>query len=480
MITEFVRHRRNIETCLLACLILLLITSTMNGLSFEVVVGTRKATIRPDQITLVLLLPLCAAALLTRRLRWHRTRLDLPIVGLLLANLFSSLLFSPVRGGSLQGVALIAIYASMYFVTANLLLHHPNWSPALSRLFAGFGIAHAVYGLLAFLAYSQGWDIGGVATGRVLAEVKCVRSTFIEPNLLGIYLSVIVVFLGAFNLLEGKGRNRWLAAGGLVPVGLTLVLTLTRSAWLAVVGVLPLLLALALVQTRNLLRVAARVLPLLAALVLIVSISWLALDPLLSELAGTEGVLSSRIVALLEIGGSAGQGETDTDTTQTGDERFKERIRTAREHAAEVQELDEVTVGSLASTVVRLEAYRWGVEEWLKAPIFGHGTLAGGAIGRQWWLSSVVQSLYDTGIVGTAFLLWMYGVAIVCPWLAYRRAATPRNRTYLLAYALANAVLFLTSQFTSFLWVGFPWVFMGLTMGQVHASDVSAVERTTA
>jgi hypothetical protein len=479
MVTEVFRHRRYLEACLLAGLILLLITSTMNGLSFEVAVGTRRATIRPDQITLVLLLPLCAAALLTKRLRWHRTRLDLPIAGLLLANLFSSLVFSPVRGASLQGVVLVAIYASMYFVTANLLLQHPHWSRPLTRLFVGMGIAHAAYGLLAFLAYSQGWDIGGIATGRVMADVKCVRSTFIEPNLLGICLSTIVVFLGVSILLEGKGRNRWLAAGGLVLVGLTLVLTLTRSAWLAFLGVLLLLLALALVQTRNLLRLAARVLPILAALVLIVIISWLAFDPLLSELAGKDGVLSSRIVALLALAESEGQGETDTGTTQTGEERFKERIRTAREQAGEVRELDEVTVGSLTSAVVRLGAYRWGVEEWLKAPIFGHGTLAGGAIGRQWWLSSVVQSLHDTGIVGTIFLLWMYGVAIVCPWLASRRATTPRSRNCLLAYALANAVLFLTSQFSSFLWVGFSWVFMGLTMGQAHARDGLAVERTT-
>jgi hypothetical protein len=478
MVTEFIRQRRYIETCLLACLVLLLITSTMNGLTFDVAVGTRRATIRPDQITLALLLPLWATALLTKRLRWHRTKLDLPIVGLLLANLFSSLVFSPLRGASLQGVALIAIYASMYFVTANLLVQHPHWSRPLSRLFVGIGIAQAVYGLLAFVAYSQGWNIGGIATGRLMADVQCVRSTFIEPNLLGIYLSMIVVFLGASILLEGKGRNRWLAAGGLVLIGLTLVLTLTRSAWLASGGVLLLLLALALLQARNPLRVAARVLPLLVALVLITSISWLALDPLLSELAGKEGVLSSRIVALLELAGSGRQEETGTDTTQTGEERFKERIRAAREHAGEVQELDEVTVGSLTSAVVRLEAYRWGLEEWLKAPIFGHGTLAGQDIGRQWWLSSVLQSLYDTGIVGTVFLLWMYGVAIVCPWLATRRAATPRNRNYLLAYALANAVLFLTSQFSSFLWVGFPWVFMGLTMGQVHSSDVSSIERT--
>ena len=119
----------------------------------------------------------------------------------------------------------------------------------------------------------------------------------------------------------------------------------------------------------------------------------------------------------------------------------------------------------------RLQVYEWGIAESLNRPIFGHGTFAGEVIGNRYWMSSLIQALYDTGIVGALFLLWMHGAAIISAWLAYRRATAPFYRNSLLALALGNAVLLLTSQFSSFLWVGFPWVFMGLTMGLIQTSD---------
>jgi hypothetical protein len=101
--------------------------------------------------------------------------------------------------------------------------------------------------------------------------------------------------------------------------------------------------------------------------------------------------------------------------------------------------------------------------------VFGHGTFAGELIGNRWWMSSIVQAVYDTGIVGTVFLLWMYAAVTLSAWQAYRRWSDSVYGSTLLAFALGNALLFITSQFSSMLFVGFPWIFMGLTMGLVHA-----------
>jgi hypothetical protein len=170
------------------------------------------------------------------------------------------------------------------------------------------------------------------------------------------------------------------------------------------------------------------------------------------------------------------------DTGLTGDEAMTERLRAIRDHAREVEGSDPATVKSLMSVAYRMELFKLGLQEWLKAPILGHGTLAGEAIGHSFWVSSLLQSLHDTGVVGAIFLLWIYGLLILTPWLAYRRSlregeqALPAlHRNSLLAFALANAVLALTSQFSSILWVGFPWVFAGLTVGFVHASRTPPV-----
>jgi len=492
-------QKLSIDFGLFVGLVVLLTASTMNGLTSEVRAGALSMTIRPDQVVLVLLLPLLAVAFVQRRLRWHRTSLDVPVLGLFLANAFASVVFSPLKGMSLQGVLLMGVYVAMYFVTVNLSLQYPRWSTRLMRIFVGIGIVHAAYGLLALLAYSQGRSIGGITVGQVMPGSVSVRGAFVEPNLLGIYLSIIGLFPSVYLLFGNKAKNRCLAFASLILVGLTLILTLTRSAWVAFVTAVSFLVPLLLMKVKSLSSAAARLAPLVLAAVLVLAVSIYALDPLLSRLWKQESVLTSRLGSLLMLSEGRSTVDTGVHVVRTGGQAGEQPSQTApsveevgqqgaqaaptapqaiptAEQAVptptpSVQQNAPVVVGSLRSAMGRLQVYEWGIAESLNRPIFGHGTFAGEVIGNRYWMSSLIQALYDTGIVGALFLLWMHGAAIISAWLAYRRATAPFYRNSLLALALGNAVLLLTSQFSSFLWVGFPWVFMGLTMGLVQARD---------
>ena len=113
--------------------------------------------------------------------------------------------------------------------------------------------------------------------------------------------------------------------------------------------------------------------------------------------------------------------------------------------------------------------FKEGFEGWRERPLLGHGTFGGKATGRGYWMSSFIQALYDTGLLGAVALLAMYLVVMVAPWRASSRALDAGERDLFLACAIGNALLMLTSQLASFLWVGFPWIFMGLTTAAVVA-----------
>jgi hypothetical protein len=268
----------------LAGLVSLVAASTLNGLTFEVSVGTLRMTVRPDQVILLLLLPLLSVTLVQRRLRWHRTRADLPVLGLLITNALASVLFSPLKRESLQGVALLAFYVSMYFVTVQLSVrcsHRFDW---LIKAFVGLGVLHALYGTLALLAHGWGGDIGGITLGQVMRGSVTVRGAFVEPNLLATYLGIIFLFLATYLLFARRNRAWWFAFVSLLLVGQALILTLTRGAWLAAALGVAFLVLSVLARATDLRQALAQVSPLLLAVLLVLVISIALFDPLLSRL----------------------------------------------------------------------------------------------------------------------------------------------------------------------------------------------------
>ena len=410
-----------------ALALLLLMGSVLNGWLMQVRVGASDITIRPDQVVLLWALGLLGLAYLVGQVSLYHTELDLPILGYLGANLASSALISPVKSVSYQAVALLTLYCLMYFVTANLLIQLPAERVGqISRLFVGLGVVEAGYGILILLLYSIGVPLPGVQLGQTQGSVS-IAGTFYEANLFGIYLTIIGGFLLAYVLMSDlSSRRRQYLLVGLGLVILALALTLTRSAWLMFGLSSVLLFGRVMRQSRGLFRLrrsTALTLIVLAGALVIVLILF---GPLLSELSGRANLLWFRIQRMIDLSDS--------------------------------------------SIVNRLSYYRLALKRWQQQPVLGWGTFAGEVIGVRWWNGSIPQALHDTGIIGTVFLLWMYGRVIVAAWRESRRAPTPFYQASLYAFALGNVTLFLTSQTSSFLWVGFSWVFMGLTIGVVHAS----------
>lgn len=424
-------------------LVALVVAATMSGLRTDVTIRGYELTIRPDQVVLVALLPAIAVALTRRGLaRWWSV-LHTPVFAFLAANAVASVAASGVRDVSLQGTALMTVYVAMYTGVVVLIADRPTWARRLLAVVVGLGFVHALYGTAAILLFAAGIDVGGVMFRQVGPHSVTAKSTFPEANLLAAFMLLLAIF-SAVRLVSVPGgvrRAAWF--GGFCLAGLVIVLTVTRAAWLSfLLGLLLLGLAL-LIRGKSPRRVLAAMRPVLLGLVVIGVLSLLVCDPLLSRLWGEEHVLLTRMYSLGFVVGMPADCNND----------------------AAVQ--GAAGVGSCTSVVGRMEIFKEGLEGWRDRPLLGHGTFGGQATGRGYWMSSFIQALYDTGLLGAVALLAMYLVVTVAPWRASRRALDAGERDLFLACALGNALLMLTSQLASFLWVGFPWIFMGLTTAAV-------------
>lgn len=424
-------------------LVALVVAATMSGLRTDVTIRGRELTIRPDQVVLLALLPAIAVALTRRGLARWWSALHLPVFALLAANAVASVTASGVRDVSLQGTALMTVYVAMYTGVVVLIADRPAWAPRLLAVVVGLGFAHALYGTAAILLFASGVDVGGVMFGQVGPHSVTAKSTFPEANLLAAFMLLLAIF-SAVRLVSASGgvrRAAWL--GGFCLAGLVLVLTVTRAAWLAfLLGLLLLGLAL-LIRGRSPRQVLAAMRPVFLGLAVIAVLSLLVCDPLLSRLWGEEHVLLTRVYSLSFL--AAPPADCRNDAAVQG----------------------AAGVGSCTSVAGRVNMFKQGLEGWRKRPLLGHGTFGGEATGHGYWMGSFIQALYDTGVLGAVALLAMYLVAMVAPWRASSRALDAGERDLFLACAIGNALLMLTSQFASFLWVGFPWIFMGLTTAAV-------------
>ena len=426
-------------------LVALVVAATMSGLMIDVTIWGREFTIRPDQVVLLALLPFIIVALRRRGLtRWWSV-LHLPAFAFLAANAVASVVASGVRDVSLQGTALMSIYVAMYIGVVVLITDRPAWARRLLAVVIGLGFVHAVYGTAAIFLFASGIDVGGVLRGQVGPRSVTAKSTFPEPNLLAAFMLLVAIFSAVRLVSTAAGIRRAAWFSGFCLAGVVLVLTVTRAAWLSfLLGLLLLGLAL-LIRRKSPRHVLAAMRPVLLGLAVIALLSVLVCDPLLSRLWGEEHVLLTRIYSLSFL--------VDTPA----DCREDPAVR------------GSASVGSCTSVAGRVKLFTKGFESWRERPLLGHGTFGGKAIGSEYWMGSVVQALYDTGVVGALALLAMYLVVIVAPWRASSRALDPGDRDLLLACAIGNALLMLTSQVASFLWVGFPWIFMGLTTAAVVA-----------
>jgi O-antigen ligase len=405
-------------------------------------------------------LPVFAAAWLSKQWQFRLSLLDAIIAAFLASNLLSALLVSPARGASIKASVLLAGYAAMYFVVRQILANRIDWVPRANRWILGVGAAQAAYTLAALVVYAFEYDIGGLQIGHLTPGSVATKGTFWEANLLGAYLTVIALFAAGTYVFRRERDTLSLAV--LLLAAVALPLTVTRAAGLAFALGLMVLTAMVYVRRADVpdwrARAARVVLALAAAGVLTVT----AMDDLVSHLSGYPNLLIERWVPLSSV---AAPIASSRDTPRA-DRAPAEQNRPPEVAPGRITELSQSSVDG------RMQAWTVALARWRDEPILGHGPLAGAAITKEgWWYSSVIQALYDTGLVGLIALLGLYGLSIVAPLRAGLRPRVGPLRSDLVALGLGNAVLCFTSQFSSALFVGLPWVFLGVTMATVKASE---------
>jgi O-antigen ligase len=74
----------------------------------------------------------------------------------------------------------------------------------------------------------------------------------------------------------------------------------------------------------------------------------------------------------------------------------------------------------------------------------------------------MVQSLHDTGIIGLFFMLLIHVIPVIYALYAYGKTDSGIRRASLAGMALGAVVMFIASQASSFFWLGFPWLYLGI------------------
>jgi hypothetical protein len=434
----------------------MLIASTMNGASVDLGVYGNEITVRPDQLVLIVLAPILGLGYVAGAFRLHLLLFDWLVLGFVVSNLAASLLWSSSVNVSLKGSLLLAGYAAMYLLVKETVANRAQWVPRASNWVFGLGVAQAAYSLIAVALYAFGYPIGGLQIGHLRESSVAIKGTFWEPNLLGAYLGVITLCLMVRYLMSSDRQSGARYLAGMFVTSLALPLTVTRAAGAAFgVGLLAVAL-IVLVYRGEIHRWRMRTARIAITLCCVVLLTGTAMNSLVSALSGYPNLLLERWAPISFVPPSGEVFALPEGTSA----RPGKALATG-----------EVLRASRSSVHGRMDAWARAVQEWRHLPVLGHGTLAGvEVIEDGWWYSSLVQALYDTGLVGFVVLLGIYVAAIVYPVRTWLRARAGPSSANLLAFGVGNTVLFVTSQFSNFLFVGFPWVFLGVTMGAVEAS----------
>ncbi|MHB8858044.1 MAG: O-antigen ligase family protein [Thermoleophilia bacterium] len=409
--------------------VLLMAATLVSGFKYNVT----GLNIRIDQLMLIFLIIGWLPAVLSGKFRLQKVPLLIPALLYIGINFFSSALFSPDKSGSYQGSVLLMLYVLMYVMTVTVLQEHPGKMKSAVKVMLVLGVAQALYALVAFAGSKGGVDLGGISPGHVESALS-LQGGFEEPNLLGAFAAAMAIMFLA--LLTGKQKSISsvkLAAGTGIML-LVMILTFTRAAWIAfAIGLL--LLVFLQKPSRNIFnpRAAGVVLAIIASLVI------LAL-PLANSLEANQ--VSQRFDNLLNFSEGSGEG--------------------------------------------RVATQQLAIERWKNAYLFGEGTLSMtspdvySSIDARWLYSSVIQSLHDTGLAGVAILAWFQIGVVVIVAKAARKTKDPFYRAVLAGFFASNVALMVSSQASSFLWLGFPWIFAGLAVAVASVASSEASHQKAA
>lgn len=394
-------------------LLLGIIAVNLNTFRFEMGITPVGMTLRPSHIVFAALFLAWVVSLMVKRVHFHRTPLDVPIIGYLLANLVASLIMSPDKMHSLQECFLITVYVTMYFLTINILLEYPHKIKSTVKFFIILGLIHCLYGVLGVFAGAVGVNIGGVQYSGMA------RGFHQEANLFGIYSTVMAMFFTSYSLFSYKHKFRRYIA--IMIIILAIILSTTRSSWFALpfgIG------ALLIVNRRKIFsqRYFSNIVKAISILLLI-TVIFIHLGP---KFIPDFSMAFRELETKLNIGFSFSEG----------------------------------------SGLIRKAGWQTAIEEWQDSKLIGRGTMSASVSGTgyAWLWSSFIQTLHDAGIVGLFFMLWI----MICPILfslkQLRKTCDNFSRWNLSGFIGGCVVLLFTCQFSNFLWLGFPWVFYGIGM----------------
>ncbi|MHB1464020.1 MAG: O-antigen ligase family protein [Thermoleophilia bacterium] len=413
--------------------VLLMAATLVSGFKYSVT----GLNMRPDQIMVIFLVIGWLPALLVGKAKLNKVPLLLPVMLYVAVNFISSALYSPDKAQSYQGSFLLLLYVMMYVMTVTVLQDYPDKMKSVVKVLLVLGIVQAAYAVVALLGNKAGINLGGVSTGHVASAIS-LQGGFEEPNLLGAFSAAIGIMFLAFLTSKQKEISAFKLSLGAGLMMIVLLLTFTRAAWLGfIIGTV--LLVFLQKPPRNIFnpRAAAMAVTILAALVLVA---------LPFTNAVEKGQVSQRLDNLLNFSGGSGLG--------------------------------------------RVKVQKQAIQKWQDAHMLGSGTLSMQSTDpysktqAQWLYSSVIQALHDTGIIGLGLLLWFQVGVVVIAARASKKTRNPFYRAALAGFVASNIVLLISSQASSFLWLGFPWIFAGLTVAvarvaSAEGDQAKALSRTS-
>lgn len=396
---------------------------------FEVSVGG--LSVYPEYAALGLVGVLLAFDVLRGRSTWRWPPATWPFAGWLGIGLVASLLNAPDTANSLVLWFKLVLMLATYVVIANLVRERAVSGVRVQLLVGG---AVAAFGLLALAL----WYVAHINLGVHIKPEGTIAAmgTQWESNVFGSYVAALVVLAGVL-VVTPVARSLRVTAGLVLLVGLpALAASLTRAAWLGAAVALGLALAAwAVHRPRIALRVglALGLLFLAAAAVLFLSDVRTVLPALTP---GDQSTVVDRVLSLASL---------DQD----------------------------------GNVSVRLQIYQNALQVWQEHPWLGWGI---GAYGQVYlypnqnlsaWIPNLfLHVLYDSGLVGLAFLAAGLAVAL---WrgLAAWRTRVDAGRYLAGGLLLAVVALLVAFQATEASWLAYFWVYLGLLEGVAGAAPRS-------
>ncbi len=432
--------------------LILAISTAENFLSWRIGLGN----LRLEHLGLGVVIAGSLSFFIKNRLKFIFSREDLLLLLYLFVTFISSLFFAPHPGESFKFLGLMLFAAFLYIFTLQLLRVGLDTSHALLIL-TGVGVAVELYGIIAWLLYPFGLDIGvslyRLFNGPALELENCSFSphgTLVEPNIFGSYcLAVTLLAVGLKGYKKFPPLDKHLVTAALILGPVALALSLSRGAW-AGFGA-GMLLFLLLAPQKKFIISYCLVTTIGMSLVILLAANQTVPCRLVLSGEGSGPINLERVTL-------AGKARS-VSTPDSG----PERAPTPTPNPPGGSRLL-----SGASVDWRLGTFQKTFKDLQENPILGNGAnsfaqkYTNSSNSPDWIGNLELMVLHDSGIAGGFFFLGWLGAFGFTGWQVYRRNKTSEDRRLLMALGFSLAGLLVAFQISSAFWLGFCWLYLAL------------------